>query len=370
MRLRGRHYCTQQVIDVTLEDGVIVRIDPAEDIADAPWLAPAFFDLQINGCHGTSFNAPDLTPDGIRHVVHVCRSHGISQLFPTLITGSFDALAHGFRTLHQACAEEPELARAIVGYHLEGPYISPIDGPRGAHPREHVRAPNWDEFQRWQDAAGGRIRLVTLAPEHEGAIAFITKLSQARIVVALGHTNAAQDDIRAAIDAGARLSTHLGNGAHAVLPRHPNYIWEQLAADELWASVIADGHHLPAAVVKCIARVKTPSRTILTCDAGSLAGSPPGVYRQWGQEFEVLPTGKIVAPGTSFLAGSWDFTDACVSRAVRLAEVSLADAIDMAGARPRELCGLPGASLEVGSAANLMTYDWQDDALTVRNLIG
>ena len=97
-----------------------------------------------------------------------------------------------------------------------------------------------------------------------------------------------------------------------MLPRHENYLWEQLAADQLWASIICDGHHLPGALVRCFLRVKTPARTILTCDASSLAGLPPGRYREWDQDFEVLPEGKLVVAGTPFLAGSWEFTDRCI----------------------------------------------------------
>jgi N-acetylglucosamine-6-phosphate deacetylase len=326
---------------------------------EAEWIAPALFDLQVNGCDGKSFNSPQLTVDDVRPVVEVCRRHGIGELCPTLVTAASESLAHGFATLRQACEEDDELGRAIVGFHLEGPYISPEDGPRGAHPREHVRPPDWDEFRRLQDAAAGRIRLVTLAPETAGAILLIERLAKCGIIVSIGHTAATRDQIRAAIEAGARLSTHLGNGSHALLPRHDNYLWEQLAADELWASIICDGHHLPSAVVKSIVRVKTPARLILTCDAGSLAGLPPGRYTEWGQEFEVHPAGKIVVPGTTFLAGSWAFTDRCVSQIMRMAEVSLSDAIDMASARPRELFGLPPRRLEVGDPALLMMFDWQ-----------
>src|SRR5438132_1320058 len=134
--------------------------------------------------------------------------------------------------------------------------------------------------------------------------------------------------------ARARLSTHLGNGTHAVLPRHRNYVWEQLAADDLWASIICDGHHLTPAVVRCIVRVKTPARAILTCDASSLAGLPPGRYREWDQEFEVLPEGKVVVPGTSFLAGSWAFTDVCIDQVLRCTDASRRQALDLAGTRP------------------------------------
>jgi N-acetylglucosamine-6-phosphate deacetylase len=374
MLLRGRHYRTQEMIDVAVDRGVITSIaSPGAAPADAQagWIAPALFDLQINGCDGHGFNSPRLTREHIRHVAQVCRKHGISELCPTLVTGSFEALLHGFTTLRKACEEERGLGKALPFFHLEGPYISPEDGPRGAHPRGHVRPPSWDEFQRWQDAAGGRIKLVTLAPESEGAIPFIEKLTARDIVVSLGHTNAKRNDIQAAVKAGAKLSTHLGNGSHAVLPRHDNYLWEQLAEDGLWASIICDGHHLPPTVVKCIARIKTPARLILTCDAGTLAGSPPGIYRQWDQDFEVLPIGKIVVPGTAYLAGSWAFTDDCVGKVIEYAGVSLAEAIDMASAQPRRLFGLPPRTLDVGQPADLMLFDWEPGgALHVRQVQG
>src|SRR5688572_28851053 len=176
MLLRARHYATGDLIDIVCREGVIAALGPATSApADqsAGWVAPALFDLQINGCDGNSFNSPRLTVDDVRHVVGVCRRHGIAELLPTLVTTSHEALAHGFATLRRACESDAALARAIPGFHLEGPYIAVEDGPRGAHPRQHVRPPDWDELQRLQDAAGGRIRLLTLAPETEGAIAFI-----------------------------------------------------------------------------------------------------------------------------------------------------------------------------------------------------
>jgi N-acetylglucosamine-6-phosphate deacetylase len=362
MHFRARHYRTGQLLDLVCEHGKIARIDAvAIDDAAAPWLAPAFCDVQINGSGGISFNSETLTREQIRHVVDVCRRHGIAQLCPTLVTGSFDALMHGFRTIREACDEDPDLAQAIVGIHLEGPYISPDDGPRGAHPKQHVRPPSWDEFRRFQDeAAHGMIRMLTLAPETPGALPFIEKVAKAGVVVALGHTAASGVCIRDAINAGARLSTHLGNGSHAMLPRHDNYVWEQLAADSLWASMIADGHHLPASLMRCILRVKTPARMILTCDASPLAGSPPGMYRLWDHDFEVLPIGKIVVPGTSFLGGSWAFTDLCVRNVLKLGETSLADTIDMASNRPRELVGRPPRRVEVGEPAELILFEWSD----------
>ena len=257
-----------------------------------------------------------------------------------------------------------------MGVHLEGPYIAAEDGPRGAHPKQHVRPADWDEFRRWQDAAGGMIRMVTVAPETPGAIAFIEKATASGVVVALGHTGAPGRCIQEAIAAGARISTHLGNGAHAMLPRHENYLWEQLAADRLWASMIADGHHLPETVMRCILRIKTPRRLILTCDASSLAGSSPGKYRQWEQEFEILPIGKIVVSGTPYLAGSWAFTDQCVANVLKLGETSLADTIDMASNRPRELLGLPARCIEVGEAADLILFDCQEGFRLQATVVG
>jgi N-acetylglucosamine-6-phosphate deacetylase len=362
MRVRARHYVTGQPVELTCADGRITEVGPPTGRTpdrEAGWVAPALFDLQVNGGDGHTFSSVRLTADAVHHVVGLCRRHGVGALCPTLVTNSFAVLAHGLSVIRRAREADRDLAAAIPAVHLEGPHISPEDGPRGAHPRHHVRPPDWDEFRRLQDAAGGLIRLLTLAPEYEGAPGFIDQLVRGGVVAALGHTAATGEQIRAAVAAGARLSTHLGNGCHALLPRHDNCIWEQLASDDLWASMICDGHHLPPAVVRCIVRAKSPARTILTCDASPLAGLPPGRYPQWDQEFEVRADGRVVVPGTTFLAGSSVFTDHCVGSAIRCAGVSLADAIDMAGARPRELLGLPPRTLQPGEPADLVLFNWE-----------
>ncbi len=359
MILHARHYATARPIAVTVENGRITAITDSDQQPEG-WIAPAFFDPQINGCLGISFNSQSLTPEQVRTVADVCRAHGIGAFCPTLITASFEALQHGFATLSRALDADAELSRRMLCFHLEGPYLSGEDGPRGAHPKEHARDPDWDEFRRWQDAAGERIRMVTVAPERPGALPFIEKLTASGVVVAIGHTAATGAQIRYAVAAGARTSTHLGNGCHAVLPRHDNYLWEQLACDDLWASIIPDGHHLPATLVKCIVRVKGVGRTLITSDASSLAGSPPGKYREWGTDLEVLPSGKVVVSGTPFLAGSGHFTDVCVGNVIRMAGVTLAEAIDMASAQPRRLLGLPVTTIEVGQPADLMLFDWEE----------
>jgi N-acetylglucosamine-6-phosphate deacetylase len=362
-RICARHYATSQVVEIACAEGLIrdIQVRSHESVVlDAQWVAPALFDLQINGCNGRSFNSSSLTSNDIHHVVDACRAHGIGGFCATVITNSPTALATCLRTLGMVCDTDRKVAATIPAFHLEGPYVSPENGPRGAHPRQYVRPPDWDEFCRLQEAAGGRIRLVTLTPEYQSAVGFIERLVATGVTAAIGHTAANGRQIRDAIAAGARLSTHLGNGAHAILPRHPNYIWEQLAADELWASIICDGHHLPPSVIRTIMKVKTPARTILTCDAGSLAGSPPGRYREWDQELEVLPEGKIVLPGSDYLAGSWVFTDTCIGNAIAHAGITLWEAIDMAGARPRELLGLPPRRLEPNEPADLILFNWTE----------
>lgn len=370
MPVHARHHRTGEPLAVSFQAGNVASVGPS-DRSPTGWIAPAFFDVQINGCHGVGFTSPHLTPEQVAEVVGRCRTRGIGTLLPTVITAPPDTLTHAFATLRTAVEADPQLARAVPGFHLEGPFICPDDGPRGAHPRAAVCDPDYDLFRRLQDRAGGRIRLLTLAPERPGALPLIERLTADGVVVAIGHTAATGPQIRDAVSAGAKLSTHLGNGCHAILPRHDNYIWEQLACDDLFASVIADGHHLPPAVLKSVVRGKTPGRVILTCDAGTFAGCEPGRYRDWGTEVEVLAGGKIVVPGTPFLAGSGVFTDTCVGHVIRTAGVSLAEAIDMASVRPRQLLGLPVPEVEAGSSGPFVLFEWQPGGdVMVRQVIG
>ncbi|MCS7020872.1 MAG: N-acetylglucosamine-6-phosphate deacetylase [Gemmataceae bacterium] len=374
-RLLVRHYVTGQPMELSVSGQTICDLQPVQGLssstlADLPWLAPSFCDPQINGAGGISFLHPTrrLTPHGtvpvdpaqaLAIVMQQCQAHGIGLFLPTLITASFDTLHQALRTWEKVFEQSPRWRPICPGYHLEGPYLSAEDGPRGAHPRQHVRDPDWDEFQRLQEAANGRIRLMTLAPERPGALRFIEKLTAAGVIAAIGHTAADPGCIRQAVAAGARLSTHLGNGCHAVLPRHDNYLWEQLACDQLWASIICDGFHLPPAVVRCIVRCKTPERLLLTCDASSLAGLPAGRYREWDTDIEVQADGKVALAGTPFLAGSGLFIDTCVANVARDGPLSLAQALDLATTQPRRLLGLPLPELSPGQPAECITFRWQ-----------
>jgi len=360
MQIQARSYETGEPIQVTVDGEQITAVEPAESDGETdnrPFVAPGLFDLQINGHGGTWFSRAGLTADDVLETLRPHFRYGITRLCPTLVTNSHEALAAGFAAIDEACRREEWAAKMVPGCHLEGPFISPVDGPRGAHPPEHVRPADWDEFQTLQEASGNRIRLVTLAPEVDGAIDFIRKAVAAGIVVAIGHTNAEAEDIEAAVAAGAKLSTHLGNGAHGTIRRHPNYIWEQLGNRSLWASIITDGHHLPASVVRVIVDTKTPQRTIITCDAAGLAGCPPGVYDEGSIKVEILEDGRIVIAGQrQLLAGSSRETDTCVAQAMAMAGLSLQQAFDMAGRNPARLLGFEEIRLEPGSRADLVLF--------------
>jgi len=325
------------------------------------WLGPGLLDLQVNGFAGVDFNAPEVTVEDYRRAVRSQWATGVTRFLPTMITGGRESIVACMRVAAQAAADR-EIGPAIAGIHLEGPYISPDDGPRGAHPREHVRPPDRDEFRRFQGAAGGNIRLVTLAPEAPGALEFVEWLAGQGIVVGIGHTGASEETIRAAIRAGATLSTHLGNGAHSMIQRHRNYIWEQLAADELCASFIVDGHHLPPAVVKTFVRAKGVERSVLVTDAVAPAGCAPGPYQVGEVAIELTPAGRVQIRGTDRLAGSSLQLHHGVANTARFAGVSLAEAWRMASANPAAVVRLP-ACLD-----DRVLFDWdqQRHQLTVR----
>jgi N-acetylglucosamine-6-phosphate deacetylase len=246
------------------------------------------------------------------------------------------------------------------GFHVEGPHISPDDGPRGAHPRRWVRKPDIDEFKSWQEATGGRVRLVTVAPEWPEAPRYIEALVAQNVVVSIGHTNSEAHHIADAVSAGATMSTHLGNGAHSVLRRHPNYIWEQLAEDRLRASFIADGIHLPQSFLKVALRAKGVERAVMTTDATSPAGCAPGRYRLGEQEVDLTPDNRVVLAGQERLAGSALRMDRGVENLMRLGGLSLADAVRLATTNAAKAGGVPGRQkgLVPGERADFVLFDF------------
>ena len=313
---------------------------------------PGFFDLQVNGFAGVDFNAPDLTAGAVNAALDRLRATGVTRCLPTLITSSFDRFAAAATVIAGVTDA------AIAGIHMEGPYLSSEEGARGAHPRERLHDASVEDFKRRQDAAHGRIVLVTLAPEVPGAIPLIEYLVANGVRASIGHTAAESERIADAIAAGATLATHLGNGCAHLLPRHPNPIWDLLAADEVVATLIVDGHHLPAATVKAMVRAKGAARTVLVSDATAAAGCAPGEYAIGGVRCILDATGRVSLPGTPYLAGSSLTLDRAVANTVRFTGLPVHDVIPMASTIPAAVLGM--------TAAGTVLADWDGTAGVLR----
>jgi N-acetylglucosamine-6-phosphate deacetylase len=358
-----------QPVEISIENGRYTQVSPKELSADdaiaLPFVGAGLFDIQLNGYGGEWFCSESLTVEAVERIIHAYVASGITRCFPTLITSSHDAMTHGIRMIRRA-VEQSSLVRSVIcGIHLEGPFISPMDGPRGAHPLEHVRAANIAEFEKWQQAADNTIRLVTLAPEVPGAMSLIRHLSQTGVIASIGHTAASPEIIAEAAAHGATLSTHLGNGCSANINRHTNVFWPQLADDRLTASIISDGWHVPADMLRCILRCKTLNRVIVTSDISGFGGCPAGTYNSGGVSVEILEDRRIVVAGQrQFLAGSASTTGDCVAHLVNTCGLSLEDAWRTASETPSEFFGLAPCVPVPGQEATCTLFRLPDGQCT------
>jgi len=346
-------------------DGAISAVEPVSQ-SGGLYLSPGFIDLQVNGYLGVDFNDPKCSLEEIARSVRGLFATGVTRFYPTVITGSPADMLGALRNLR--CAREMlHEGAAMDGFHVEGPHISPDDGPRGAHPRRWVRPPDLDEFRRWQEATGNRVRIVTLAPDWPQSLRYIEAVTAEGVVASIGHTNATTQQLADAVSAGASLSTHLGNGAHAVLRRHPNYLWEQLAEDRLMADFIVDGIHLPPSFLKVALRAKTVARSVLVTDAAAPAGCPPGLYRLGEQAVELTADQRVLLVGQERLAGSALRMDRGVENLMRIAGLSLADAVSMATINAARAGRVPGrtAGLVSGDLADIIEYHFDSEQKSI-----
>jgi N-acetylglucosamine-6-phosphate deacetylase len=356
-RISGRDPATGETITLRIDGGVIRAIEAGGKDSEI-WLAPGFVDLQVNGYRGHDVNAEEMGPDTIAALAGALAAGGVTRFLPTIITASEPRILAALRAIARARQDDPAIAHAIPGIHVEGPHVSPLDGARGAHPVAHVRPPDFAEFARWQEACGGLVRIVTLSPHWPGAPDYIAALTATGVHVAIGHTHDEPDAIRAAVAAGARLSTHLGNGIAATLPRHPNAIWTQLAEDRLTKTFIADGHHLPADTLKAMIRAAGLSRSILVSDVTALGGMKPGIYDQpVGGAVELHADGRLSLRGTPFLAGAARPLRAGLEMLLDEIGLDLPDAIRLVCANPADFVG-GGGRLEPGAPADIVGFHW------------
>ncbi|WP_319561978.1 amidohydrolase family protein [Marispirochaeta sp.] len=329
---------TEDLLQIILEDGVFVGVDifqhdSGDSLYTVPYIAPGFFDIQVNGYAGINYSE-SLSPEKIVDMTKCLSESGTTFHLPTIITNSENCILESIDAIVKARKKHFLLRKTIPGIHIEGPFISSKKGARGVHDPQHIRSCDFEEFKRWQEQAEGLIKLVTISPEDDVAIDFIRKVTKQGVRVGIGHTSVNPEQIEAAVEAGASLSTHLGNGSPGYLPRLNNFIWKELSEDRLYASIIADGFHLPPYVLDTYTRAKGKKRIILISDVAALAGSPPGLYRWGDMDVEVFPDGHMGLQGTLNLAGASLLLDTCIAHLHESTRLSLSDSVFCATVNP------------------------------------
>ncbi|WP_430973201.1 N-acetylglucosamine-6-phosphate deacetylase [Sunxiuqinia rutila] len=371
-KIVGLLYYDQSPVEIQLEDGKIqevVRLGKLPEGAPAVYIAPGFIDNQVNGFAGISFSfgGSDLTFASVEKATQELWKKGVTTYLPTLTTNDHELLIKNLKILAKA-SDDPKLLGSIPGFHMEGPYINPEDGYRGAHPKKFVELPDWKRFTELTEAADNKILQVTLAPELEGGLDFVSQCSRAGIVVALGHHNAPADVVTAAVDRGAKIATHLGNGAANMINRHRNPFWSQLADQRFMISIICDGFHLLPEEIQTFYLTKGVDRTIITSDVTSYAALDPGIYKtQTGETIELTEEGMLRYPAQNVLYGSASAMTKGVGHIMEVTGCTLAQAVQMASTNPAKLYGLNDRGvLEPGKRADLIVFSLNDYRIDIQ----
>jgi N-acetylglucosamine-6-phosphate deacetylase len=368
--IEGISYETERPVRIDIRGGFISDIEDIDSIPDEltdTIIAPGLIDNQVNGYAGVDFSGGELTTSCVAMAAKALLGEGVTTFLPTLITAGHDELIRNFGILRKALLEDELLRLSVPGFHLEGPYISALEGYRGCHPVEFIRQPDWNEFLKYQDVSGGKIIQVTIAPELEGSLEFIRKCTEAGIITSIGHTNATSAEINLAVEAGASLSTHLGNGCANLIHRHNNPIWPQLANDRLIPTIIADGHHLLPDEIRVFCKVKGVDNIILTSDVVYLSGMKPGKYNFLGSDVTLTDGGMLINEELNCLAGASFPLKKGVENMLAFTGCSLADAVKMASSNVARVYSLSDrGSLSPGKRADLILLNRDGNKLTVK----
>lgn len=367
--ITGRDASTGELTRACWDDsGTIARIERLGPGSGEPWLLPGLIDLQVNGYLGHDVNGADVSADSITSIASDLGEAGVTSWVPTIITNSEDGICHALAAVAEARRRDTVIAAAVPFAHVEGPFISDQDGPRGVQDPAFIRPIDAAEVERWTKA--GPVGYVTVSPHWPDAGEQITAITALGVAVSIGHTHANTGQIRAAGDAGATLSTHLGNGISATLARHPNAIWSQLADDRLTCGFVGDGHHLPPETLTAMIRAKGPGRAFLVSDATELAGQAPGRYRTpVGGNVELSETGRLSYVGTELLAGA--ATNLAFNFGFVLAHtpLSMSACLDLTAGTPgkiiERLGGRRCGQLAAGVLADLVLMDDEGRVLQV-----
>jgi N-acetylglucosamine-6-phosphate deacetylase len=344
---------------VSVRDGVIAEVGEGPPpgspdlMLDSGVLVPGLVDLQVNGYYGVDL--ADCDPDGWALVARRLPETGTTAFLPTFITAPVPTLATELRSAAKK-AEAVTTGARVLGVHLEGPFLSPARA--GAHRRDWIVPPSPAAVSELLEAGRGLLRLMTLAPEADGALAAIGTLTAAGVLVSVGHSDATAAEVAAGAAAGARMVTHLFNAQRGLHHREPGVVGQALTDKRLTSGLIVDLSHVSAAAC-AIAFAAAPGRICLVTDAAACAGMPPGRYLLGGQPVDLPPGGAPVRPGGT-LAGSALRMDRAVSNAVAVG-LGLPEAVAAASRIPADLIGRPDLGrLAAGAAADLT---WLGDDL-------
>jgi N-acetylglucosamine-6-phosphate deacetylase len=333
------------------------------DFGDAS-IAPGYIDLHIHGSAG--FDVMDEVPQALPAIESLLARHGVTAYFPTTVTASLDTTLGALERLARAIEDREQQAPAAnpgralpMGIHLEGPFISHVRS--GVHPLEYLLAPTLPLFEQFWQAARGRIRMMTIAPELEGAPEVIAEAARRGVCVSLGHSDADLATTERGIAAGARHATHTFNAMRPLDHRKPGIIGGVLTDPRITADIIADGIHLDPAIVKLFASAKGPEQTVLITDGISATGMPDGRYHLGSFEVDVKD-GKCTLNGS--LAGSVLTMDRAVRNLARYAEWPLPQAVAAATRNPARVASLSNKGvLAVGADADFVVLNAQGEVL-------
>lgn len=303
-----------------------------------------FFDLQVNGYAGVDFNRDDLSLEDLHRACEKLAADGVAGALATVITESLDKMAERLARIARLREEDPVISRVIYGLHIEGPFIDPSDGFRGAHPVDAVRPAEVGAMKKLLEAGAGLVRLVTLAPEHDEGLKVTRMLASQGVVVSAGHCNPDLEQLKAAIDAGLSMFTHLGNGCPKLLPRHENIIQRALSlSDRLWLCFIGDGVHVPYPALGNYLRAASISRCIIVTDCVAPAGLGPGRYTIGRWELDVGEDMVVRAPGEAHLVGSGATMRYCYRNLLERMGLSRRQAVSLTRLNPQRALGVGDA---------------------------
>lgn len=372
LSVEALHYETLSPVRIEVVNGFIsavIELDRLESDTAQLIVAPGLIDNQVNGYAGVDFSGEVLTVQDIVKATAGLWQTGVTTYLPTLVTNTPENLIRNFRVLSDSLSEEP-VQQSVPGFHLEGPWLSRLDGFRGCHREDQLTLPDLAEMTAYQEAAGGKIAQLTIAPELQGASEMISYCKSNGIVTAMGHSNAGSMAIRNACEKGMALSTHLGNGCANMIHRHNNPIWPQLANDQLIPTVIADGHHLTPDELKVFLKVKGAERLILTSDITYLAGMPAGRYNFAGAAVILTEDGMLKSADQDVLAGASLPLIRGVENMIRFTGCTLGEAINMASGNVAKVFGWEDrGELLPGKRADLLLLASIDGHLAVRRTV-